>query len=59
MTRCITCGQETLVVQNVDVKLRSGRRLTGVEAEVCTSCGERFYDLDAMEQIDAARQTAK
>jgi hypothetical protein len=35
--------------------LRDGRSLTGVEADVCAACGERYYDLEAMQKLEAQR----
>lgn len=38
----------------MDVALRSGKVIRGVEADVCPQCGERYYDLDAVRQIQKA-----
>lgn len=38
----------------VDVHLRSGKVVRGVEADVCPKCGERYYDLDAVAKIEKA-----
>ena len=29
--------------------------MTDVEADVCAACGERYYDLEAMQQLEAER----
>ncbi len=33
--------------------MRDGRSLAGVEADVCAACGERYYDLEAMQRLEA------
>jgi Zn-finger nucleic acid-binding protein len=40
------------------VRLRNGRTVSDVEAEVCPRCGERYYDLEAMRKIERARAGA-
>ncbi len=29
--------------------------MTGVKADVCAACGERYFDLEAMRQLEAER----
>ena len=41
--------------KRVSVRLQTGRTVDGVQADVCLACGERYYDLAAMEKLDAAR----
>lgn len=45
---CISCGSK-----RVSVRLRNGRTVTGVKADVCAGCGERHYDLEAMQRLEA------
>jgi len=35
------------------VRLRDGRTVRGITAEVCPDCGERYFDLEAMRKLDA------
>jgi Zn-finger nucleic acid-binding protein len=35
------------------VTLKSGRVVRAVEADVCAHCGERYFDMDAMDKIEA------
>jgi len=39
----------------VSVRLKDGRTVSGVHADVCQTCGERYYDLEAMRQLEAKR----
>jgi len=48
------CGSRSVRRQLVDVHLRSGKIVRDVEADVCPRCGERYYDLDAVQQIEKA-----
>jgi len=50
---CITCGLRRVERRVVDVELRSGKTVRDVEADVCASCGERYFDMEAMEKIEA------
>jgi YgiT-type zinc finger domain-containing protein len=50
------CGQDAVRRRSVSVKLRNGRVVEDVQADVCDRCGERYYDLQAMERIERARQ---
>ena len=34
-------------------------RVTGIQADVCSACGERYYDLDAMQAIEDASQESR
>jgi hypothetical protein len=36
------------------VHLRSGKVVRDVEADICPKCGERYFDLDAVRQIEKA-----
>jgi hypothetical protein len=38
----------------VSVKLRSGRTVSGIEADVCEACGERYYDIESMHRLEAS-----
>ncbi len=59
---CPTCGRRALRRQSCDVRTRVGRKILvvrGVEAEVCSACGERLYDLAALRQLRRARALAR
>jgi YgiT-type zinc finger domain-containing protein len=48
------CGSRSVRRQRVEVHLRSGKVVRDVEADVCPKCGERYYDLDAVRQVEKA-----
>jgi YgiT-type zinc finger domain-containing protein len=50
---CIACGLRRVERRVVDVELRSGKIAHDVEADVCANCGERYFDMDAMDKIEA------
>ena len=50
---CVSCGSKRVKRQTVSVRLRDGRTITDVEADVCSACGERYYDLDGMHRLEA------
>ncbi|MCK4659329.1 MAG: YgiT-type zinc finger protein [Phycisphaerae bacterium] len=37
----------------MSVRLRDGRKVAGIKADVCAECGERYFDLEAMRQLEA------
>ena len=41
--------------KRISVRLRTGRSVKGIEADVCLACGERYFDLTAMEKLESAR----
>jgi YgiT-type zinc finger domain-containing protein len=41
-----------MVRRNVTVQRRGGRGPVTVVADVCTACGERYFDLEAMRVIE-------
>jgi len=51
---CALCGAKRVRRRRVSVRLRTGGTVTGVEADVCEACGERYYDLAAMHKLQAA-----
>lgn len=53
MRTCIACGLRRVERRVVDVELRSGKTVRDVEADVCAGCGERYFDMDAMDKIEA------
>jgi YgiT-type zinc finger domain-containing protein len=54
LTVCVVCGSKRVRRQRVSVRLRNGQTITGVEADVCPNCGERYYDLETMHRLEAA-----
>ncbi|HNQ24873.1 MAG TPA: YgiT-type zinc finger protein [Phycisphaerae bacterium] len=49
----MTCGSKRVQRTEVSVRLRHGRTVRGVEADVCVACGERYFDLEAMHGLEA------
>jgi len=37
----------------VSIRLQNGRTVSGVKADVCAACGERYFDLEAMRRLEA------
>ena len=52
MRTCLACGLRRVQRRLVDVRLKSGEIVRGVEADVCAHCGERYFDMNAMEKIE-------
>jgi len=50
---CISCGSKRVQRKRVSVQLRGGSTVTGVQADVCAACGERYFDLEAMRKLEA------
>lgn len=50
---CVSCGSQRVESKKVSVRLRDGRKVTGVRADVCAACGERYFDLEAMRRLEA------
>jgi hypothetical protein len=48
---CIACGARTIVRKSVAVVLANGKNVPGVEVDVCSNCGEHYYDLEAMRML--------
>ncbi|MFQ5807799.1 MAG: YgiT-type zinc finger protein [Phycisphaerae bacterium] len=55
---CVSCGSKRVQRRQVSVRLRDGRTVTSVEADVCAACGERYYDLEAMQRLEAESSRA-
>ena len=53
MKVCVSCGSQRVGSKKVSVRLRNGRKVTGVKADVCAACGERYFDLEAMQRLEA------
>jgi YgiT-type zinc finger domain-containing protein len=49
---CIMCGSKKVTRRAVSVKLKVGATVR-VIADVCPTCGERYFDSEAMEKIEA------
>ena len=56
---CVTCGLTRVRRQRLSVRLKNGRTVNDVDAEVCAACGERYYDLVAMRELEAAAARAR
>lgn len=60
--RCPTCGKGTLKHVLRDVETSAGRRrlvVRNVAIEECPECGERVYDLAALQKLRAVRRQAR
>ena len=55
----MTCGSHRVEHKRVSVRLRSGQVVSEIEADVCLACGERYYDLDAMQKLESTRRSAR
>lgn len=49
---CIACGARKMVRKKVAIERRNGRGVETVVADVCTVCGERYFDLQAMRTLE-------
>lgn len=61
-TRCPSCGRRTMDHVTRAIQTKVGRRsisVPDVNVEECASCGERLYDLAALQMIRRARETAR
>lgn len=55
LRRCPICGRPGIVRRKVDRVYRiarSRRIVRAVDAQVCTSCGEMFFDEAALDHVD-------
>jgi YgiT-type zinc finger domain-containing protein len=59
MKRCAMCGSRRITRKAVSVRLKSGHTVRGVPADVCAACGEQFFDIRAMDKIEAARERVR
>jgi len=56
MTHCVMCGSRKVIRRSVRVSEGVPKRPVYVTAEVCRSCGERYYDMAAMQKLDRERR---
>ncbi|MBN1344955.1 MAG: YgiT-type zinc finger protein [Phycisphaerae bacterium] len=56
LPRCVSCGSRRVERKEVTVTLRAGRAATGINADVCLDCGERYFDMAAMEKLESTRR---
>lgn len=50
ISRCVNCGSKRIVRKEVEVRVPS-RKITTVDAEVCLTCGEKYFSRAAAEKI--------
>jgi len=50
ISRCVNCGAKRIVKKVVEVRV-TGRQACTVEAEVCLSCGEKYFSPAATDRI--------
>ena len=53
MEKCYTCEKGVLEKKKIDFKLY-GELIGKFEADVCSACGEKFFDEETSEKIDAS-----
>jgi len=59
--KCIICKGLDIELKVVDEQIRTGEDIVLVPMNilVCSSCGERYYDRNAMKKIEEIRQRLK
>jgi len=58
---CVICKGEDIELREVEEEIRNGADVfrTRLEARVCLSCGERYYDAATVRQIEQLRRNLK
>lgn len=59
--KCIICKGSDIALKTVDEQIRTGKDIVLVPMNVlvCSSCGERYYDRNAMKKIEQIRHRLK
>jgi len=59
--KCVICNGSDIPMKTVEEEIKSGSDifLVPMEVPVCSSCGERYYDSDAMKKIQEVRSRIK
>ncbi|MBI5764432.1 MAG: YgiT-type zinc finger protein [Planctomycetes bacterium] len=50
------CGSKRVSRRLVTVQFRNGRTSSPVPADVCSNCGERYYDMSTAQKLDRERR---
>ena len=50
---CVSFGSGRVQTKEVSVRLKNGKTVTKIKADVCSACGERYFDLEAMQKLEA------
>jgi YgiT-type zinc finger domain-containing protein len=61
-THCPTCGRKAMRRVTRDITTRIGKReviAEGISIDECGQCGERLFDLAALDQIRSARNASR
>jgi len=55
--KCVICRSTDIATKTVDEQIRCGQDivLVRMNLKVCSACGERYYDKDAMKKIEQIR----
>jgi hypothetical protein len=51
------CGSRRIERCNIKEAAYSGARPTTISIEMCHACGERYYDMAAMQALEKARRS--
>lgn len=59
--KCVVCKSSDIQMKTVEEEIKSGSDifLVPIQALVCSSCGERYYDRKAMKKIEEMRSRIK
>ena len=59
--KCVICNSEDIQRKQVDEEVRKGNDvvLVSIEALVCLSCGERYYDRRTMRHLEEITEKIK
>ncbi len=53
---CPECGFVSMKRIKADCTLNDGTKVPGLKHYLCSTCGSKFYDNEAMERIESIRQ---
>ena len=55
---CVICKRGEVKARRVEAEIKVGtdHLLVGVDAEVCTECGEAYYPPEAMRRLEQVRE---
>jgi YgiT-type zinc finger domain-containing protein len=58
LDRCARCGSDDIETRPVERMVRGGSdaAVVSVEASVCRNCGERFFPIDAIREMESTRK---
>jgi YgiT-type zinc finger domain-containing protein len=59
LTRCVICGSRRIHRKIITVNYSDGTSVPGISAEVCSSCGETYFDPAAMMKLETFEKNRK